>query len=188
MKYRPFDVNDQDYIEVIMDEHNIFTVKASFEILGKQLSDVDVKIDTGCNQSSISALAIGFTEEEALKQKKLDLENKNVPYYSTRNEGTTELQICNDRIQRAFGRANKMMNIVFGHTARNIIIAGMRIDDMEFKVSYDTNHPILLGMGALKQFDIHIHKTADDKTILLACPLYYMSEKYKQAVIDLMGQ
>lgn len=35
MKYRQFDVNDQDYIEVILDEHNIFTAKASFEILGR---------------------------------------------------------------------------------------------------------------------------------------------------------
>lgn len=185
MKYRLFDVNDQDYIKVIMDEHNIFTAKVSFEILEKQLSDVDVKIDTGCNYSRISALTIGFTKEEALEQKELDLKN-NVPYYSTRNSSTTESQIRNDRVQRVLGRADRMVNVVFGHIAHNIKIAGMRIDDMEFKVSYDTNHPMLLGMDVLKQFDIHIHKTEDDKTILLACPLYYMSEKYKQAVIDLM--
>lgn len=35
MRTRQFDVNEQDYIEAILDEHNIFTVKASFEILGK---------------------------------------------------------------------------------------------------------------------------------------------------------
>ena len=147
-----------------------------------------VKIDTGCNYSSISALTVGFTEEEALNQKKIDLENENIRYYNTRNAGTTELQIYNDRIQRICGRTDKIKNVVFGHTAHNITIAGMSIEDMEFKVSYDTNHPILLGMDVLKQFDVHIHKTADGKTILLACPLYYMSEKYKQAVIDLMEQ
>ena len=55
-----------------------------------------------------------------------------------------------DRIQRVLGRADRMVNVVFGHTAHNIKIAGMRIDDMEFKVSYDTNHPMLLGMDVLK--------------------------------------
>lgn len=152
-----------------------------------KLSDVDVKIDTGCNYSSLSALTIGFDEEEALKQKELDLENGNIPHFSTRNAGTTKLQILNDRIQYVCSHKDKIENVVFGHKAHNITIAGMSIDDMEFKVSYDTNHPILLGMDVLKQFDIHIHTTSDDKTILLACPLYYMSDKYKQSVIDLMN-
>ncbi len=79
MKYRKFDVNEQDYIEAILDEHDIFTIQASFEILGKQIFDADVKIDTGCNHSSISALTIGFTEEEALKLKKMDFEDENIP-------------------------------------------------------------------------------------------------------------
>lgn len=79
MKFRQSDVNDRDYIEVILDEHNIFTAKASFEILGKQISNVDMKIDTGCNHSSISALTIGFTKEEALKQKDMDLKNIKYP-------------------------------------------------------------------------------------------------------------
>lgn len=93
-----------------------------------------------------------------------------------------------DKIQYACGHIDKMKNVVFGHTARNIVISGMCIEDMEFKVSYDTIHPILLGMDVLKEFDIYIHKTVDNKTILLACPLYYVSEKYKQAVLGLMNR
>ncbi len=81
------------------------------------------------------------------------------------------------------GHIENVKNLVFGHTAHNIIIAGMHVGDMEFKVSYDTIHPVLLGMDVLKEFDIYIHKTVDNKTILLACPLYYVSEKYKQAVL-----
>lgn len=186
MKDRKFDVNSQDYIEVVLNEYNIFNARASFEILGKQLFDVDVKVDTGSNYSSLSALTIGFTEEEALELKKKDYNDKNIEWKRERNAGTTETQKRESNIWQVCGCIEKVKNILFSHTAHNITIAGMYIEDMNFGVSYDTNRPILLGMDVLKQFDIHIHKTEDDKTILLACPLYYMSEKYKQAVIDLM--
>ena len=70
-----------NYIKIILNEHNEFRAKAniaipSINILGS--SDVIVKIDTGCPYTSFPVQNLGMSEESTRIYKQNDSNNKSI--------------------------------------------------------------------------------------------------------------
>ena len=79
----------------------------------------------------------------------------------------------------ADGSVKNISSITFQHFLKNISINGYEIGDYEARISYDRTGNVLIGMDLLKDFDIHIGKTADKETVLLACKNSNLTDEYR---------
>ena len=60
-------------------------------------------------------------------------------------------------------------SISFRHIAKGLSLNGLILGDYEVSVSYDRVGNILIGMDILQSLEIHMGKTANGETVMLAC-------------------
>lgn len=153
-----------------------FNVDASFDLcltgVRMNFSETPVKIDTGCD---LSTIPLGKTGYPYLKElKKRDILN-NVD--STLSFG---VESGGRPYKKPVTLQEKMdcSAIKFRHKIENLTICGMPLGSVSIFVNYDRTSNILIGMDILKTWDIHIGKIKSGETILLACPYNQINDEY----------
>lgn len=168
------------YLTAIMDDNRFLcNMKAKFENKFDEDVDIEVIIDTGCAHSHISAdlIYIFLSDEERLKTKDKWIKSK-------RFKGIGHgVESANKQIDYTIDINNERVMVYNGFF--DISINGVDIGNRALGVSYDTSKIALIGMGILKDFDIHIGTSKIlNKVILLACPKDRLNKEYYRALND----
>lgn len=181
-----------DYILQRMNNSQKFKVKISFLYNGNYINLNNAIIDTGCNHSHFSANLIldidyGETEEEhemfdnLLRNAKSKAIKAGYQYTIGRgvesNGKHTDLPLSTDEILN-----NK--NVKFQEKFTDIQINGHSVGNYHIGVSYDTINVALIGMDFIRDWDMHVGLTEEDKVVLLACHKNQLSESYINALKD----
>ena len=165
--------------------NNVFWTRltASFEdsTLLDEDSEIEVQavIDTGCSDSLVSydTMFITFDKEGFLKQKEEGLRKRNYGMgvgVETKKSDVIRPTNIAEAINNPYVR--------IWHRFYNINVGGIDIGNRLLSVSYDTSDKVLLGMGFFKDWDIHIGKNKQGKTVLLACPNNQLNQDYYLAL------
>ena len=160
------------YIKSVL-TNNKFKCKLSFLFEDeKEETDIDILIDTGCQNSHISAdlIYIFLSDEERL--------NTKAKYMKSRNRHIgLGVESQNKNINQNINDVNNERLIITQHLY-DCRLGDMKIGNLKMGISYDTSQVALLGMEFLKAFDIHIGKNKKGETVLLACPNNQLNQEY----------
>ena len=158
-----------DFIRIVMNSKNELRADADFEINGRPFVNTSVKIDTGCPRTSFPFLRMGMSDMEAYRLKQRDCNDNSVK--KTISFGVNDSNQKKDEDKRKF-KAHRYMDlnsISFRHIAKGLSLNGLILGDYEVSVSYDRVGNILIGMDILQSLEIHMGKTANGETVMLAC-------------------
>ena len=173
-----------DYLLIELSDKNELRGDASFKLLGKKYSNINVKIDTGCPYTSIPVRKIGMSEQLAQQCKLSDSNDKNVKKAISFGVNDDQKKRANDNLNFCAGDYMSINSVSFIHILENLEINGCKISDsIEIKVSYDRTGNILIGMDILKKMDIHIgFSKIYKKNVLIACMKDRINSQYLVAL------
>lgn len=189
-------MNDK-YIKIIMTQTGIggsFNALATFELDNIQnvISNVKIKMDTGCSISVIPLAAFNTDKEYLTALKQSDI-NGDIDYVVSYG-----VETGSSRPPKPESYEEKMASpaLKFKHTIKNFSINGVQLNHKTIHINYDRTGNILIGMDIMKDWDIHISTVTNPdleetgKTIFLACPkdsinAEYISELKRLFKIDL---
>ena len=186
--------NNYIKISMIPTKHGIggsFVTKANFKLdnMKMPLYNVEVKIDTGCSISTITAKKLNIPLSKLSQLKIEDIEN-NIAYhlsYGVETGGQRHTE------PRTFNEKMKCSAMKFEHSISDFTINGVKISNKTIHINYDRTSNILIGMDILKDWDIHIG-TVDDsdlveygETIFIACPKDQINDDYLLELERLFG-
>ena len=176
-----------NYIKIVLNEHNEFRAKAnitipSIDILGS--NDVIVKIDTGCPYTSFPVQNLAMSEENAQIYKQNDSNDKSIKKHIS--FGVNDSQEKRDRDKELFKSKQymRLQSVTFAHDDVTLKLMDIDIHVNSVRLSYDRTGNILIGMDIMKDWDIHIGKglkqglSETGKTIFLACPINQLNDEY----------
>ncbi len=170
-----------NFVKVIKNHKNELLIPVditinSLGIIG--LSNVLVKIDTGCAYTSIPIQKLGVSQANAQIMKQNDCNN-----ISIRKEisfGVNDTQADRNLCWTMFKSGNYMnlKQVSFIHNGLEMVIGGIKVQKQDVKVSYDRTNNILIGMDILKNWDIHMGKDDAGQYIFLGCPYDKINDDY----------
>lgn len=177
-----------NFIKIVLNQKNEFRTLANIAIPSIGVTgfeDINVKIDTGCSYTSIPVQKLGLSEEIARHYKKLDSDNNSIKKEISFgvNDSTDKRNM--DKHLYKNKEYMKLTSITFVHSDVTLRIMDMEINVDNVKLSYDRTGNILIGMDILKNWDIHIGKTASGETLFLACPLNQLNDEYYKELSNL---
>jgi hypothetical protein len=178
------------FLKIKLNDRNEFRTSMNVvipSITTDELSDVDVKIDTGCPYTSIPVKKLGVSDERAQELKQKDSNDKSI-----RKElsfGVNDSLEKKKRDKELFKEKNytELTSVTFRHTDVKIKLSDIDIRTKSVKLSYDRTGNILIGMDILKDWDIHIGRTDTGDTIFLACPNEQLNDEYFRELNHLFG-
>lgn len=176
------------YIRIVASDKNEFRTTMDIEIDGQKYSSVNVKIDSGCPQTTILTSKLGISEATARKLKATDSNDPNIK--KTISFGVNDsIQYRNETRQKFNnGQLLDLPAVSFRKEVSNISISGVDIGSRKIKINYDRSGNILIGVDILKTLDIHIGKENSGKTVLLACPQNSINREYLNALENLIEE
>lgn len=143
--------------------------------MDSMLSNIEVKIDTGCAISTIPLAKFKALSYLCDKLKYNDIEN-NIEYlasYGVETGGEKHDTPVTDEEKM------KCTALKFKHKVENFEIAGVSITTQDYLfVNYNRKGNILIGMDIMKNWDIHIGTIDTGETIFLVCPKDQLNEEY----------
>jgi len=158
----------------------------SLGLLG--LTEVNVKIDTGCPYTSIPFQKLGKSKALSKEQKIKDCEN--VKIKKELSFGVNDSEEYREEALDKFrgGEYSELRNITFRHRDFKVEFNGVEIQSETVKISYDRTGNILIGMDILSKLDTHIGKSIKTgEIIFLACPLESINDEYLTALEEEFG-
>jgi len=166
------------YIKLFMNQHNEFRTYASLTLFGTHFSNVPVKIDTGCNVTTILAARLGIPEQITLTLKKQDCNNTSIK--KDISFGVNDSTQYREKAKAKFHskQFEQLSCISFIHEIKHFEISGTPIEDINVKVNYDRTGNILIGMDIISTWDTHISTLDTGETLLLACPKKQLNSEY----------
>lgn len=166
------------YIKITLNDKNEFRTQADFRLFGVNYDMIDVKIDTGCPQTTILTQKLGIPEGQSTLLKQMDIDNPSVKKSPT--FGVNDSKEFKEKVKKQFkkGIFTGTSAISFTHFIDRLRICGMNINIEKVKVNYDRIGNILIGMDIMKYWDVHIGKVPTGETIFLACPQDQLNEEY----------
>lgn len=177
-------------LKTVLNKKLIFTTQIEIKMDNKIFSSRKVIIDTGCSRSVIAlkAFEINNLLIDLMRQK--DLNNKSIQKVLSFgvNDSTEEA----DEIQRKFnaGKYRQIRNQLSTIKRLEYIkIGNAALNDIDIKINYTRDSPILIGMDISSKFDIHIgpDKTNNNIITLLACPLDKLKDEYYKGLEETFG-
>ena len=175
-----------NYILLELNDKNEIRTKSSITISSlniENLTDINIKIDTGCPNTSIPIQKLGISYEKAQEMKQLDCNNTDIIKEISFGVNDTKEKRQLDRKLKTEGRYMELKSVTFKHKGFILDIDGVQIKNESVKVSYDRVGNILIGMDVLSNMDIHIGVSRVlNKTILLACPYDSINNEYYGAL------
>lgn len=166
------------YIKISLNDKNEFRTRADFRLFGVNYEKIDVKIDTGCPQTTILTQKLGIPAEQSAILKQLDIDDPSIKKSPT--FGVNDSKEFKDKVKNQFrnGIYVGTSAISFTHFVDRLKICGVYVNIEKVKVNYDRIGNILIGMDIMKHWDIHMGKVSTGETIFLACPQEQLNEEY----------
>lgn len=180
-KYILLELNDKNEIradvDITIESLNIYDI-----------TNINVKIDTGCPYTSIPAQKIGISKNKAQQMKEIDCKNPKVQKRVSYGVNDTIEQKQRAKEEFKNGNFSSIKEISFIHKGFEISFDDIKIHQNQVSVSYDRTGNILIGMDILSKMDIHIGKSKiTNKTIMLACPYEMINNEYYKALNEHFG-
>jgi hypothetical protein len=166
-----------NYIKIITSGKNELRTTMDINIDGQAYKNVNVKIDTGCPQTTILTSKLGISEKLSRKMKIADIQN-NVK--RTISFGVND----SEKYRKEASKRNQSNDILdldavsFYKNLDNISVGGVELHKRTVKINYDRTGNILIGMDILKDWDIHMGTVDSGETIFLACPKDQLNDEY----------
>lgn len=170
-----------DYVKIKLNTKNELRIDTDISIgsLGLVgLSNINVKIDTGCPYTSIPIQKLGISKSQAQMMKQKDCLNPNIKKDISFGVNDTQGDIQTALNMFRTDNYISLKQITFIHHDLEIKIGNITIRKQDVKISYDRQGNILLGMDILKEWDIHIGTIDTGETIFLGCPKNQMNVAY----------
>lgn len=161
----------------------VFETTATFKLdnLPVIFENITIKIDTGCSVSTIPLAKFKAYRPICEKLKSDDLKN-NVSYIISYGVETGSTRPA---IPQTFTELMNCPALKFKHNLSIFEICGVKINFPHIHLNYNRTGNILIGMDILKEFDIHIGKDKDGKSIFIACPFDSINEDYLSRLNEL---
>jgi hypothetical protein len=144
---------------------------------GQAYKNVNVKIDTGCPQTTILTSKLGISEKLSRKMKAADIQN-NVK--RTISFGVNDSEEYRKEASKR-NRDNKVLDLAsvsFYKSIDHLTLGGVNLHEKTVKINYDRTGNILIGVDILKTLDIHIGTSDSGENIFLACPKDQLNDEY----------
>lgn len=170
-----------NYVKIILNTKNELRIDTDMSIgsLGLiGLSNINVKIDTGCPYTSIPIQKLGISKSHAQIMKQNDCSNENIKKDISFGVNDTQVDIQTALNMFRTGNYMPLKQVTFIHNDLEIKIGNIITYKRDVKVSYDRQGNILLGMDILKDWDIHMGTMGTGETIFLACPKDQINDEY----------
>ena len=159
------------FIKVKMSDRNEFRCQGSFEIFGSVLDGFDVKIDTGCPETSVPLRRTGLNAELIDQYMRSDYADANI--IKCISFGVNDDMQKRNRDKELFRQGNyDMLNsVTCKRKLKGFKIDNCLLGDVIARISYTRVGNILIGMDILSKLDIHIAKINHHEEYFIACPL-----------------
>lgn len=166
------------YIKISLNDKNEFRTQADFQIFGVSYNKIDVKLDTGCPQTTILTQKLGIPAERSAILKQQDIDDPSIKKFPS--FGVNDSKEFKNMVKGQFrkGVYAGTSAISFNHFIDRISVCGMNVNVETVKVNYDRTGNILIGMDIMKHWDIHIGEILTGETIFLACPREQLNAEY----------
>ncbi|MCI9305214.1 MAG: hypothetical protein HFI28_01875 [Lachnospiraceae bacterium] len=168
------------YIKSVL-EKGTFNVSSSFRLFG-EMKTCEFKIDTGCSKTCVPIKRLGVDNNMALELKQQALRN-GVRYVRSYGISDTSETREKDSWLIKNDKAIDCKALKFYHLVEDWELSQFHIGNAIIGINYDRTSNILLGMDILKDWDIHIGKSAVTGVItFLGCPKNEINPGYIQAL------